>query len=256
MKNNTWSLAPLPLGRNVISNKWFFKKKFTQDGDIAKYKARLGVRGFSQRYGEEYTETFAPVVKFPILCLVLALAAAEDLDLQQMDVKSTYLNGNIKEDIYMSQPEGYVMKAREHLVCKLKKSIYGLKQSSRKWYQRLDATLLKMGFVKSAADKNLYILKHGESYLLLLVYVDDVLLASNSTELLDKVKGQFNNKFDMSDMGQPAYMLGVQIWRERGKGSISINQGKYISDILKRFGMHDAHPSRIPLTGGVKLEKA
>lgn len=256
LKNNTWTLAPLPPGRNMISNKWLFKKKYTQDGTISKYKARLVARGFSQRYGEDYIETFAPVVKFPTLRLVLALAASENLDLQQMDVKSVYLNRIITEDTYMSQPEGYVMKGREDMACKLNKSIYGLKQSGRKWYQRLDASLLKMGFTKSAADQNLYILRHGHSYLLLLMYVDDILLASNSVELLTKVKSQLNNEFEMSDMGQPAYMLGVQIRRDRERGTISISQDKYISNILKRFGMMDAHPSRIPLTAGVKLEKA
>lgn len=256
MKNKTWTLAPLPPGRNMVSNKWLFKKKFTQDGEVSKYKARLVARGFSQRYGEDYTETFAPVVKFPTLRMVLALAAAADLHLQQMDVKSAYLNGIITEDIYMSQPEGYVMKGRESLACKLNKSIYGLKQSGRKWYQRLDASLLKMGFIKSAADQNLYILKQGDAYLLLLVYVDDILLASNSDNLLDKVKSQLNSEFKMTDMGQPAYMLGVQIRRDQNEGTVSISQGKYIQDILKRFGMQDAHASRIPLTAGIKLEKA
>lgn len=131
IQNKTWTLTDPPPGKNVISNKWVFKKKFNQEGQIARYKARLVVRGFTQKYGEDYTETFAPVVKFPTLLLVLALAAHQNLDLLQLDVKTTYLNGVIVEDIYMCQPEGYEVKGREKQVCKLNKSIYGLKQSVR-----------------------------------------------------------------------------------------------------------------------------
>lgn len=156
----------------------------------------------------------------------------------------------------MQQLQGYIKKGHEKKVCKLKKGIYGLKQYGRKWYERLDRLLAKMRFTKSAVDPSLYYMRKGEHYLYLLVYVDDILLTSNSNAMISAVKGLLSAEFEMTELGEPACFLGVQISRNITLGTLSLNQKKYIDDILKRFSMTDAHPSSISLTAEVKLDKA
>jgi hypothetical protein len=136
--NNTWSLVPLPKGRKPISCKWVFKIKHGVDGEVERYKARLVARGFTQTFGADYNETFAPVAKFVSIRCILALAAIEDMEIHQMEVKIAFLNGDLEKEIYMEQPEGFTQEG-EHLVCKLHKSLYGLKQSPKAWNQKLDA---------------------------------------------------------------------------------------------------------------------
>lgn len=162
IKSQTWILTKLPPGCQAITNKWIFKRKYASDGQVSRYKARLIVRGFSQRYGQDYDETFAPIAKFPTLRMLLALAAHSDLILQQMDVKATYLNNEITKDIFMVQPKGYITKGAEDLVCKLTKGLYGLTQGGRQWNQKLDKTLKKLGFRKSDSNASLYIMKGKE----------------------------------------------------------------------------------------------
>ena len=147
-KIDTWDIVPLPKGRKAIGSRWVFRVKETQDGEIERYKARLVAKGFSQKYGVDYEETYAPVAKFTSIRIVLSLAAKYTLKLHQMDVKTAFLNGGLDEDIYMAQPDGYVDADRPEYVCKLKKSLYGLKQSPRVWNQTIDDFMIKMGFVK------------------------------------------------------------------------------------------------------------
>ena len=135
LAHNTWELVPLPKGRKPVGSKWVFKIKEKADGSIERYKARIVAQGFSQKPHLDYTETFAPVAKFASLRSILAISAIEDLELHHMDVSSAFLNGDLDEEIYMSQPEGFVQPGQEHLVCRLRKSLYGLKQSPRQWYQ-------------------------------------------------------------------------------------------------------------------------
>ncbi len=130
--NNIWSLVPLPKGRNSISCKWLFKIKHGVDGEVERYKAKLVARGFTQAFRVDYNETFAPVAKFVLINCILALAAIKDMEIHQMDVKTAFLNGDFEEEIYMEQPEGFTQK-EEHLVCKLHKSLYGLKRSPKAW---------------------------------------------------------------------------------------------------------------------------
>jgi hypothetical protein len=149
MTNNTWTLVPLPSGRKPVSCKWVFKIKQGANGEVECYKARLVARGFTQTYKVDYNETFAPVAKFTSIRCILALAALEDMEIHQMDVKTAFLNGELEKEIYMEQPQGFVHKGGEHLVCKLHKSLYGLKQSPRAWNQKLDAFLKSIEFMKS-----------------------------------------------------------------------------------------------------------
>lgn len=147
-----------------------------------------------------------------------------------MDVKSTYLNGKITEDIFMVQLKGYAKKGAEDLVCKLNKGLYRLKQGGRQWNQKLVAILRKLGFRKSDSDPSLYLINKENAYLMLLVYVDDLLIASNSPQLMKSVKLQLSHEFEMTDLGEPTYLLGVQILRDQQAGTITLNQGKYIEE--------------------------
>ena len=164
-----------------------FKTKRSADGTVERHKARLVVQGYTQQYGQDYDETFSPVVRFESLRTVMALSVQNGLKLHQMDVTTAFLNGELKEEVYMRQPEGYTVKGKENLVCRLEKSIYGLKQSSRCWNSALDTHLKKMGFVQSAGDPCLYMSSEGEMFLIA-VYVDDILLAGESDKRMAKVK--------------------------------------------------------------------
>jgi hypothetical protein len=173
--NNTWSLVPLPKGRKPISCKWVFKIKHGVDGEVERYKARLVARGFTQTFGIDYNETFAPVAKFVSIRCILALAAIEDMEIHQMDVKTAFLNGDLEEEIYMEQPEGFTHEG-EHLVCKLHKSLYGLKQSPRAWNQKLDTFLKNIEFTRSDANFCVYVAQVADVKFFIVVYVDDLIL--------------------------------------------------------------------------------
>ena len=147
--NNVWDLVKLPKGRKAIGSKWVFKLKTGADGLVERHKARLVAQGFSQKFGSDYDETFCPVVRFESVRTVIALAVQNGLKLYQMDMTTAFLNGELEEEVYMRQPEGFVDKDRQHLVCKLKRSIYGLKQSPRCWNSGLDAQLSRMGFIQT-----------------------------------------------------------------------------------------------------------
>ena len=162
MANGTWELAPLPKNRKSVGCKWVFRTKKDASGGVVRHKARLVAKGYSQVEGVDFLETFAPVAKFNTIRCILALGAALDLEIHQMNVKTAFLNGESEEDIYMHQPQGFEVKDSEHLVCKLKKSLYGLKQSPRAWYQRIDHFFTKEGFTRSEADHSLYIKQTGE----------------------------------------------------------------------------------------------
>jgi len=157
MVNNTWTLVPLPHGRKPVSCKWVFKIKQGVNGEVERYKARLVPRGFTQTYGVDYNETFAPVEKFTSIHCILALATLEDMEIHQMDMKTTFLNGELEEEIYMEQPQGFMHQGGEHLVCKLHKSLYGLKQPPRAWNQKLDTFFKSVEFMKSEADPSVYV---------------------------------------------------------------------------------------------------
>jgi hypothetical protein len=151
-QHDVWELCELPPDRKAVGCRWVYRIKTNTDGTVERYKARLVAKGFSQKPHLDYTETFAPVAKFASLRTVLALAAAEDMEVHTMDVSSAFLNGDLDEEIYMAQPEGFEAPGQEHLVCRLKKSLYGLKQSPRQWYQKLHSTFVALGFSRCASD--------------------------------------------------------------------------------------------------------
>ena len=237
--NKVWDLVSLPKGKKVIGSKWVFKTKRNVDGNVERYKARLVAQGFSQKYGQDYDETFSPVVRFESLRMIIALSVQHSLKLHQMDVTTAFLNGELNDEVYMKQPEGYVVKGKENLVCKLKKSIYGLKQSPRCWNSVLDQFLKKIGFVQATSDPCLYIASEGELFLIA-VYVDDIVLAGSSDVRMKEVQQALQQKFQVKDLGELHYFLGVKFVQNQKNRTVWIGQQAYAEDILKKFGMEDA----------------
>jgi hypothetical protein len=212
--NNIWSLVPLPKSRKPISCKWVFKIKHGVHGEVERYKARLVARGFTQTFGVDYNKTFAPIAKFVSIHCVLALATIEDMEIHQMDVKPAFLNGDLEEDIYMEQPEGFTQED-EHLVCKLQKSLYGLKQSPRAWNQKLNAFLKSIKFMRNDADFCVYIVQVGEVNFFIVIYVDDLILVCNNKDKFLQVKKELSQKFEMKDLGDLHFFLGMEVERDR-----------------------------------------
>ena len=183
-RNQTWTVAKLPPGCKAIGSRWVFKIKRKADGSVERYKARIVAKGFSQRPGFDFFETFAPTAKFAAIRAVLAIAAIEDLHLRSLDISHAFINGDLDADVYMEQPEGFEQGGPDY-VCHLKKSIYGLKQAARLWYQKLQKVLEQMGFKKIYSDNSLYVMVRDRMRMIMPVFVDDITLASNSVEALD-----------------------------------------------------------------------
>ena len=185
----------------------------------------------------------------------MALVAHFDLELQQMDVKTAFLNGDLHEEVYMEQPQGFHAEGKEHLVCKLKKSIYGLKQASRQWFLKFNEKILSFGFKENVIDECLYLKVSGSKFIILLLYVDDILLASNDFGLLYETKVFLSGHFEMKDMGDACYVLGIEITRDRPSGILGLSQKAYISKILERFNMQLCSPDKAPILKGDKFSK-
>ena len=254
-KNDVWELVELPKDRKAIGSKWVFKLKTDSDGSVERHKARLVAQGFSQKHGQDYDETFSPVIRFESLRTVIALAVQNDLQLHQMDVTTAFLIGELEEEVYVRQPEGFVSEGQEHLVCKLKRSIYGLKQSPRCWNSALDCQLKAMSFAQTTSDPCLYISTEGEMFVIA-VYVDDIVLAGKSDRRLSEVKKALASKFDVKDLGKLHYFLGVKVVQDQGSKKVWIGQPAYVESILQKFGMENAKPVNTPVDTGSKLVKS
>ena len=200
MANNTWSPVPLPSGRKAIGCKWVFRVKQNPDGSILKYKARLVAKGFNQIPGQDYSETFSPVMKPVTIRIMLTVALTHHWSIQQIDVNNAFLNGDLEEEVYMTQPHGFAGSDKS-VVCKLKKAIYGLKQTPRAWYERLTKTLLTFGFVQSKCDPSLLVFKTVSDCLYLLIYVDDIIITGSSSVLIQKLITKLHAVFALKQLG-------------------------------------------------------
>jgi hypothetical protein len=247
LKAGTYTLVPLPDGANLIGCKWVLKVKRGADGTIVKYKGRLVAKGYAQRFGVDYNDTYAPVARYPSIRLLIALAAHYGWELHQMDVKSAYLNGELDVPIYMTQPEGYVVAGKEDHVCLLKKSLYGLKQAGRTWHHKIDVALKDRGFTALEADHCVYIRRTALSVIIIALYVDDLLIASSQPTELAQFKDDLTAQFEMEDLGEAAFILGIDIKRSRADRSISIGQAAYINTLLQRHGLADCKPVSTPM---------
>lgn len=256
-KNNTWTLVPRDKACNVLTPKWVYRKKevHTADGNnTMNYKARVCARGFQQVYGVDYTETFAPVVKFTSIRTLLSLVAVMDLELEQMDVVTAFLNGDLDEDIYMEQPEGFRDSRYPDHVCKLLKALYGLKQAPRQWHAKIDSFLVhKLGFTCTAADACLYIRCSGNRLEIIALYVDDLLIAGNDVAAVAELKKELGDAFEMKDLGAAKVCLGLEISRNRNKRQLFLGQKKYVGTVLERFGMQNCKAVATPMESGFDI---
>ncbi|KAG8480959.1 hypothetical protein CXB51_025647 [Gossypium anomalum] len=228
-KNKTWDLVKLP-------------------------KARLVAKGYSQVPGVDFTDVFSPVVKHSSIRALLGIVAMHDLELEQLDVKTAFLHGELEEDIYMQQPEGFTVSEKEDYVCLLKKSLYGLKQSPRQWYKRFDSFMTSHDFKRSSFDSCVYFKKNNNgSFVYLLLYVDDMLIAAKDKGEIRKVKAQLSEEFEMKDLGPAKKILGMEILRDRKTSKLYLSQKGYIEKLLCRFNMRSAKPVSTPLAAHFRL---
>lgn len=233
-RNHTWDLVDKPVNRKIISCRWLYKVKPGIEGiEPERHKARLIARGFTQEEGIDYQEVFAPVVKHVSIRMLLSLVVNLDLELEQMDVKTAFLHGNLDEDIYMQEPEGYVLKGKEHRVCLLKRSLYGLKQSPRQWNKRFDQFMKKKGFCRSEHDMCVYTKKLSEGErVYLLLYVDDMLIAAKNIADVIELKHLLSTEFEMKDLGAARRILGMDIFRDRNAGVLRLSQSCYLKKVI------------------------
>ena len=251
--NDVWDLIELPKGSKPIGCKWIFKTKRDSNGNVEIYKARLVAKGFTQREGIDYKETFSPVSSKDSFRTIMALVAHFDLELHQMDVKTAFLNGNIDETIYMVQLENFISGDPKSMVYKLKKSIYDLKQASREWYHKFHQVITSNGFEVNLVEDCVYHKFNGSKFIFLILYVDDILLASSDIGLLHETKKFLSKNFEMKDLGNASFVLGIQILRDRSQGILRLSQKSYIEKILNRFGMKDYSSGDTPVAKGDKF---
>ena len=211
LANQTWELVPRPPGGNVVTGKWIWTHKRRADGTLDRYKARWVLRGFTQRPGVDYDETFSPVVKPATVRTVLSLALSRSWPVHQLDVKNAFLHGTLSETVYCSQPTGFVDPARPEMVCRLNKSLYGLKQAPRAWYSRFATFLVSLGFTEAKSDTSLFVYRRGDETAYLLLYVDDIVLTASSQHLLQTIIRSLQQEFAMKDLGVLHHFLGVTV---------------------------------------------
>ncbi|GJT45966.1 retrovirus-related pol polyprotein from transposon TNT 1-94 [Tanacetum coccineum] len=227
--------------------------KTNESGGVLKNKARLVAQGFRQEEGIDFEESFAPVARIEAIRIFVANAAHKNMTIYQMDVKTAFLNGELKEEVYVSQPEGFVDQDNPSHVYKLKKALYGLKQAPRAWYDMLSSFLISQQFSKGVVDPTLFTRHAGNDILLVQIYVDDIIFASTNTAMCDEFANQMTNKFKMSMMGQMSFFLGLQI--SQSPRGIFINQSKYASEIVKKYGLHSTDSVDTPMIENKKLDE-
>lgn len=253
-ENRTWSLVKPLEGNNVIGVKWVFKTKVGPDGKIIKHKARLVAKGYKQKEGVDYEETFSPVARFETIRIVLTVAAKLNVPVFQFDVKSAFLNGELSEEVFVEQPEGFTVKGKEDWIYKLHKALYGLKQAPRAWNSKINSFFVDAGFSRSMSDPSLYVKKgKGDTILVVCLYVDDMIYFGTNSQLVTEFRRNMKDKFEMTDLGHLRYFLGMEIIQE--EGGIFLSQKKYAQDLLKRFDMVNCNSCSTPMNTRGKLTK-
>ncbi|GKE24086.1 putative RNA-directed DNA polymerase, partial [Tanacetum coccineum] len=234
-------------------SKWHFKKKTDMDGNIHTYKTRFVAKCFTQTYVVDYEKTFLPVADIKAIRILIVMAAFYDYNIWQMDVKTAFLNGRLNKDVYMVQPGGFMNAKHPKQVCKLQRSIYGLKQASRSWNKRFYEEIKKYGFTQNIDEPCVYMRASGSIIVFLILYVDDILLMGNSIPMLQDVKSWFGKCFAMKDLGEAAYILGIKIYQDISRRLIGLSQNAYIDKILKRFKKDASKRGSLPMQPNVDL---
>ena len=254
IENETWELVELPSERKAIGCKWVFKVKHASNGEVERFKARLVAKGYAQKYGVDFEETFSPVVRLSSIRALIAFAVQHDMLIHQMDVVTAFLNGTLDEEIYMQQPDGYSQPGKEHLVCRLKRSLYGLKQSPRCWNTAFTDYLESISLVQSEADPCVFV-GTVDTVTVVAVYVDDLVLIAKTTNELQKVKDSLSSRFKMKDMGKIHYCLGISIEQDEERKCLTMHQKQYIENMLEKYRLTDANTVSTPADLSVKLKK-
>uniref|UniRef100_A0A2N9IQ13 Integrase catalytic domain-containing protein n=1 Tax=Fagus sylvatica TaxID=28930 RepID=A0A2N9IQ13_FAGSY len=251
--NQTWELVPLPAGEKTVGCKWVFTVKYMADSSVDRYKARLVAKGFTQVPGKDFGATFAPVAKLTSVRLLVSLAASHSWPLHQLDIKNAFLHGDLLETIYMDTPPGFRAEGEyAGKVCRLRKSLYGLKQSPRAWFSRFSEVILSMEFVRCHSDHTCFIRRRLDGCcIILLVYVDDIILTGDDAPGISQVKQDLGKVFDVKDLGSLRYFLGIEVARSRN--GISLSQRKYTLDLLQDTGMLGCRPASTPMDPNLKL---
>ena len=248
-----WELVDLPPGSKPLGYKWIFKKKMKTDGSIDKYKARLVIKGYKQKEGLDYFDTYSPVTRISSIRMLIVIAAIHNLEIHQMDVKTAFLNGGLDEEIYMEQPEGFIVPGQEKKVCRLVKSLDRLKQVLMQWHEKFDSVMMTNGFKINECDKCVYVKNIERGFVITCLYVDDILIMGSTNEIIKTTKEMFNNKFDMKDLGVADVILGIKI--SKTSDGLILSQSHYIEKILKKFKQNDSSPMRTPIDVNPHLSK-
>ncbi|WVZ97936.1 hypothetical protein U9M48_043435 [Paspalum notatum var. saurae] len=248
-RTGTWDLVPTPSHVRPITCKWVYKVKTRSDGSLERYKARLVARGFQQEHGRDYDETFAPVAHMTTVRALLAVASVREWSISQLDVKNAFLNGELREEVYMQPPPGYSVP--EGMVCRLRRSLYGLKQAPRAWFQRFASVVTAAGFSASPHDPALFVHTSSRGRTLLLLYVDDMIITEDDPQFIAFVKARLSEQFLMSDLGPLRYFLGIEV--SFAPEGFYLSQEKYIQGLLDRASLTDHKTEETPMELNLRL---
>ena len=252
-KYKVWDVVDSPDDTNIVGSRWVFRIKRDSSGKILKYRARLVAQGFTQMYGIDFQDTFAPVARLSSIRAVIALAASEDWELHQMDVKSAYLNSPIDTPVYMRLPPGYTQKGK---VAKVNRGLYGLRQSGNLWHKTLTYAFNNLGLTRSAVDHGVFYSHDDNGTTIVCSSTDDFAIAATTIARMTEFKTNLGNHFEMSDLGELAWILGIKVDRDRPSRTISLSQTAYIDSIAKRFNLIDAPPLSMPIDPNALLSKS
>jgi hypothetical protein len=251
-KNQTWELTTLPSGKQTVGCCWVYTIKDLPDGSVERLKVQLVAKGYMQTYGVDYLETFSPVAHLNSVRILLSVAVSCSWPLYQLDIKNTFLHGDLKEEVYIDQPPGYVVAGSEHLVCRLQKALYGLKQSPRAWFDRFSAVVLGYGFQCSTSDHYVFVRHSFNDTIVFIVYVDDIIISGSDFTSIADLKTYLSKHFHTKDLGALRYFLGIEV--ARSSQGIFLSQRKYVLDLLFETGLLGACPADTPMDSTVKLD--
>ncbi|GAA0139391.1 transmembrane signal receptor [Lithospermum erythrorhizon] len=253
-KNNTWTLTDLPEATKRIGVKWIYKTKKDEAGNILKCKARLVAKGYTQEHGIDFNEVYAPVARLDTIRMIIGVAAQRGWKVFQLDVKSAFLQGELEEEVFVDQPQGYEVAAKEHQVYKLHKALYGLKQAPRAWYSKIESHFGREGFQKCSSEQTLFTKKNAVGKIIIVsIYVDDLIYTGDDEKMMAEFKASMLERFDMTDLGIMSYFLGIEVIQNQQ--GIFIGQRQYAEVVLKRFGMEDCNLVHNPISPGAKVDK-
>ncbi|GJV01767.1 retrovirus-related pol polyprotein from transposon TNT 1-94 [Tanacetum coccineum] len=247
-----WELVDKPFGKNVIKLKWLWKNKKDEDQPVTRNKVRLIAKGYAQEEGIDFEESFTLVVRLEAIRIFVAYAAHKSFSIYQMDVKTAFLNGLLKEEVYVAQPDGFVDSDHLEKVYRLRKALYRLKQALRAWYDELSNFLMSKGFTKGTIDPTLFTIRYGEDILLVQIYVDDIIFGSTNIKFSKRFEKLMHSRFEMSLMGEMKFCLELQI--NQSPRGIFITQAKYALEILKKHGMEKCDTVGTPMATKPKLD--